>query len=69
MLNELVLRTIIVKFDIIFLELEDNRLIQFKSSTFPQLHLVDLVGSIKTDGFFFFYTMPAHPHSGINCPD
>lgn len=28
MLNELVLRTIIVKFDIIFLELEDNRLIE-----------------------------------------
>lgn len=54
MLNELVLKTIIDKFDIIFLELEDNRLIQFKSLTFPQLHLVDLVGSIKTDGFFCF---------------
>lgn len=47
MLNELVLRTIIVKFDIIFLELEDNRLIHFKNVSFPQLHLVDLVGSIK----------------------
>lgn len=47
-------------------------LIQFKSLTFPQLHLVDLVGSVKTDGFFYlfiFYTMPAHPFSGINCPN
>lgn len=63
MLNELVLRTIIVKFDIIFLELEDNRLIQFKSLTFPQLHLVDLVGSNKTDVESYFFTQCLHTHT------
>lgn len=64
MLNELVFLTIIVKFDIIFLELEDNMLIQFKSLTFPQLHLVDLVGSVKTDGFInLFFTQCLHTHS------
>lgn len=63
MLNELVFLTIIVKFDIIFLELEDNKLIQFKSLTFPQLHLVDLVGSVKTDGFINLFTQCLHTHS------